>query len=140
MRFGGIPAEAWSHRGENNAHLMPFAGVVSHIRSNLGGGNGNVHWRYCSNSSRIQLFLCIVLDLIIASPFLVTFSLTSNSSDAIISFYDRYKIMAQAMLLLLVVPVQTPTNSLQSSDAVLETRQLITGIVDLQQASTFAEF
>jgi hypothetical protein len=48
--------------------------------------------------------------------------------------------MAQAMLLLFLVPVQTSTNSPQPSDAVLETRQLITGIVDFQRPSTVAEF
>jgi len=39
--------------------------------------------------------------------------------------------MAQAMLLLMVTPVQTSLNSCQPSDKVLEIRQLITGIVEL---------
>lgn len=48
--------------------------------------------------------------------------------------------MAQAMLLLFVVPIQASTNSTQPADAVLETRQLITGIIDFQRTSTVFEF
>jgi hypothetical protein len=86
VRFGGIPVEAWSSRGENAAHLMPFSGVVSHIRSNLGGGAGNVHWRYCSYFAclGIHLFLCIVSGAVfITSPSLVNFRLVSTSSEAV---------------------------------------------------------
>lgn len=89
VRFGGITADAWSSRGENTAHLMPFFDVVSHIRNNLGHGAGNTHWRYCSFFAYlgIHLFLYIISGAVFASPSLATFSLSSISSEANVFHY-----------------------------------------------------
>lgn len=74
MRFGGLPARAWSSQKGNTGDVS-LADFVSHIKS-LGDGAGNMHWRYFVILKPILLFVlptCVYYCSIIFCAFLVIF-------------------------------------------------------------------
>nr|PNR33085.1 hypothetical protein PHYPA_025028 [Physcomitrium patens] len=55
VRFGGLPARAWSSQKGNTGDVS-LADFVSHIKS-LGDGAGNMHWRYTIMAQAMLLLL-----------------------------------------------------------------------------------
>lgn len=107
---------------------VSFAEVVLRIKNYVGDEAANVHWRYafCLPIQYAVLFVSVRFAPL-SSYLWCSFAFPHPKFSMImwVSVHNRYNIMAQAMLLLMVAPQTSADTSMSST--VLESRELITG-------------
>lgn len=128
VRFGGLPVGA-QHMELETIGAVSFAEIVLRIKNHVGDEGANVHWRYaCGLPTQYLLYSSVQLNLLLYHLICSVPSHVSHSKFSMIMrvcVHNRYNIMAQAMLLLMVVPQTSADTSMSST--VLESRELITG-------------